>query len=100
MKVEVIEFYQDKQPKKSCTMSGTMHVYIPDFDLDLRGIVVLKGSKGYMFYLPSRFAIDETGKKIMYPILSFADTRKHKQLIKDLRIVGIKFIEDRRKESV
>lgn len=95
MKVEVIEFYQDKEPKKKCTMSGTMHVYLSGFDIDLRGVLVLRNSKGYKFYLPGKLAIDEDGNKVIYPVLSFGDIRKQKQLIKDIRLEGIKFLEQR-----
>ena len=52
MLVEVIEFYPIKnlQEKKSARI-GTFHFYLPDIDVDLRGVGVYKTrKKGHMFF--------------------------------------------------
>ncbi len=90
--IEVVEYYPHPNKKNK----GTMHIYIPHLDMDLRGIIVSKNKKGYYFHMPSRFAIDEaTGKTIQYPVINFIGNGKNKALMTAVRKEGTKFLNDR-----
>ena len=84
MKVELIEFYQDTQKKKN-EITGTAHVYIEDFDLDVRGIYVRKTGNQLWISKPTQKYIDENQKSCKYPIIDFANRNTDREFIKHVR---------------
>lgn len=83
MKYEFVDFYPyhegDKVPKNGL---GTCHVYMVDQKLDLRGILVKKNKKGFLFLLPHLKQIDpDTGKSATYPVFRFNTQEQHRELI-------------------
>lgn len=85
MKFELVEFYppeQKFQGKTKKNFVGTIHIYIADFKMDIRGIGVCC-HKGRMFFnMPSRYTIDpETGVAVKYPIISWIDDSVNKELM-------------------
>lgn len=46
-------------------MVGTAHVYIPAFDMDIRGILMIKDGKSWRIQLPQKNAIYEKTKKLL-----------------------------------
>jgi hypothetical protein len=92
MKVEVIEFYRVNDYKKG--FIGTLHVYLPDLDIDLRGCPVFKAKGGYIIHLPARGYVEEgTRKKKQYPIIGFTKRETYDELIKNLKTVGNEFLK-------
>ncbi len=91
MKIEIVEFYPIKKTGKNFT--GTLHVYIIDTDQDIRGIYVSKDKKNWWFRIPSRTHYDEELKKeLSYPIFSFTNVDKNKELLSLIISEGKKYI--------
>lgn len=79
MKIELIEIYKEKTNNKN--FIGTAHVYLIDYEMDLRGIGVFKGNKGYYCKLPYRYSVDpETKNVVGYPVINFTNIAKQKEL--------------------
>jgi hypothetical protein len=53
MKIEVVEFYPVKKGKPDQKLLGTLHVYLIEEEMDLRGVQVYKIPKGYFIRPPS-----------------------------------------------
>lgn len=84
MKIEFVGFYPVAPALKSRykKMLGTVHLYLIEEELDVRGILVMKSGKGLFFCLPYFQTIDaETGEKVRYPHIRFTNEEKHKKLI-------------------
>lgn len=80
MKIEFVEFYPNRKPKKDSQTLGTVHVYLVKEQIDIRGIRVIKKGNRFMFHLPHTVTIDEDGKRVRYPNVNFVDEKKHKAL--------------------
>jgi len=85
MKMEFVKFYplapSLKKNRHKNTL-GTVHVYLIEEEMSLRGILVLKSGKGIFFSLPHFSTINaETGEKVSYPHVRFTNDEKHKNLI-------------------
>lgn len=93
MKVEIVGFY--KNTDKKTKIKGTLHVYLVDFDLDIRGIAVHKGAKGGWFYqMPGRKTLDaETKEMVWYPHISFSDKQIHDEMIQSIIQEADKFLK-------
>lgn len=91
MKIEFIKFYPIQNGK---ILKGSLHVQLPDFGINLRGIFVSRDNKGrYFFGLPKRAGRDEAGNEVNIQIFSFLDKEKNRDLINCLRTHGEVFIE-------
>lgn len=96
MKIELIEFYPRKIPKNK-SFVGTFHVYIEDFDIDIRGINVYKIAKGFMVRLPDLVGKDPVTKKpVRYPLFQFANKVKHQAFVREIaKLVNEYFKENK-----
>lgn len=79
MKVELVEIYKEKSQNKKFV--GTAHIYVCDYDMDIRGIGVFKKKGGYFCRLADRFALDENKQKVRYPVFRFTNQAKHLELM-------------------
>jgi hypothetical protein len=80
MRIEIIAFYPlNKKNKKKV---GTIHAYLPDVDIDVRGIGVFTGAKGNFFIQPPSMVGDD---KIKYPCISFVNMKTQEDFIITLR---------------
>lgn len=94
MKIEVQDFYPTYVSKKE--IAGTLHVYLMDENIDIRGCKYRwKGGKEFIS-LPHYSQIDEDGVKQTFPIIRFFDEVKHGNLMKALRESVIAFMEKKR----
>ncbi len=104
MKIEIVEFYREipyKTNQKSRKILGTMHIYLIDYKIDLRGIVVSRIKNFYFFRLPHGKQRDiETGKLTSYPILSFSEEGLYQSILDFLHTQGIKYIEEQEKSLI
>jgi len=94
MKIEIIEYYPIKTTNKKSLRVGTMHVYIENLDLDVRGIDVIKAKNSYIFHFPSRISV-ENGKKVRYPVISFANKATQDKIKKVLHITANKYMREK-----
>lgn len=96
MKIEIQEFYLKKNDKKNNSMYGSLHVYLEDFDIDMRGIQVMRRGKHWQFsYFHAKGIDDETGKEVYYPIFCFNDKARNKELFEFVETKGRGYIEKR-----
>lgn len=95
MNIEVVEFYPIEKDDKKQSLKGSLHVYLIDLGLDLRGIFVLKKKDTWVFRLPYRKGIDsDTKQPVTYPIFSFMKPEMNKELMKAIREKGKEYIID------
>lgn len=77
MKLEVFAYYPNAEEKLTATgltLLGTIHVFIDDYCMDIRGILCLRLKNGkYKCYLPSRKVINEEGVEVRMPYVAFTD---------------------------
>lgn len=85
MKFELVDFYPitDKnRGKAKKNLLGTIHIYVIDFQIDIRGIRVVKNGKCIHFLMPHSFGIDhETGETVKYPIVRFTNQKDHDEMM-------------------
>lgn len=103
MKFEIVEFYPLKKEKKK--IIGTVHLYIADWDMDLRGIRYMRnksanGKVFNLFRLPEKRTIDEDGNLVRYPIICWPNPDIKRWIIEYLMNEGVAFINKRLKEGV
>ena len=83
MEIEIVEFYLTE--KKGNKFTGSLHVYLIESGIDLRGIFVgfnFKKDPKWRFFMPSKKGYDEELKKeVQYPVFQFADRAKQKELL-------------------
>ena len=61
---------------------GTVHIYIVDYKIDIRGIRVHKAGKGIFFNFPHITSKDpDTGEGVKYPVFRLSDEKEHKELM-------------------
>lgn len=86
MKIEFVEYYEiKKDPKRG--VCGTAHVFLPDYKMDIRGIGIrYVGGKIYVIF-PYKFAVDEDGERIMYPIINFIDDETNKDFKETVKLL-------------
>lgn len=85
MKFELVDFYPmtDKNRGKSKkNVLGTVHLYVIECQIDIRGIRVVKNGKCVHFLMPHSFGQDhETGEKVKYPIFRFTNQKDHDEMM-------------------
>jgi len=92
MKVEIVGFYKNIDP--NIKIEGTLHAYLVDYDIDIRGIVVMKREKGYFYKMPGRKTLDpETKEKVWYPHISFSNIEKTQDMIKSIKKEADEFLK-------
>ena len=96
MDIEIVEFYLIEQDEAEGMLRGTLHIYIPSIDLDIRGCSVTKKKHRWFIGLPTRKAIDDdTGEWVRFPLVSFTDRVKTAALVAELREKGRVYIENK-----
>lgn len=90
MKIEIVEYYPIPNPTGK--MLGTMHIYVCNLKMDIRGVEVYKIKGQYIFKLPQKWGIEDE-KRIWYPVISFTDNQTQKDFVRILRNMGRDFME-------
>lgn len=95
MEVEIVDFYFKERNDEKERFTGSLHVYLPEIQVDVRNFFVLKYKQKWRFWFPIGFGIDpETGKKVRFPIFCFLDAEKNAKMLDAIRKKGIEFIEE------
>jgi hypothetical protein len=92
--IEVVEFYPNKITKKGHKLEGTLHIYIIDWDVDIKGINVTCKANGYWFFgMPNKLGWDVDEKdNIRYPIFSFMDRERQRMFMAQIKKQGTEYI--------
>lgn len=91
MQIELKAFYRPDKKTPIKKIFGTLHIALPEFGIELRGIVVRKTNKGFIFEVPSRHGMNGP-EVIRYPIVEFLDRAKKKELYAELAKTANTFI--------
>lgn len=94
MKVEVIAFYPRKieLPK---LIEGTMHLYLEELDIDLRGVLIRYLNKKIIIRIPYGKGKDTiTGEECAFSVFSFANKMKNLDMIKSIKEEARKYLID------
>lgn len=88
VKIEIVEFYETK--RKGEVVFGTAHIYIIDWEMDVRGVRIkkCKQHKRTRIYvgMPRIAGIDhETKKPIEYSAVDFTDKKKKSQFLDTIK---------------
>ena len=82
MEINFIEFYPNLNPRPHSKVLGTVHLYIADFKMDLRGIRVVKSGQNLIFKMPHVRGWDyEEDKEVFYPVVNFVDPNSKKEIL-------------------
>jgi hypothetical protein len=85
MKFELVGFYpvtEKNRGIRNINQLGTVHVYIIDYKIDIRGIRVHKSGAGLFFNINYIVDLDpETGEAVRYPSFRFTENADHKALM-------------------
>ncbi len=94
MKIEIVEYYPFPRPRGS--LLGSLHVYLCDFDIDYRGILVFlsKDGKTILYRSPAQQGKDPyTGQVCYYPFLSFTNKETNKAMMKAVKKLADPYIK-------
>jgi len=93
MDIEIVEFYAMERNDEKQILKGSLHVYLPKIDADLRGVIVRKKKDSWFFGLPTLFGIDpDTGEKVRFPVFTFVSREKTDELKKLIIEKGKEYI--------
>lgn len=95
MELEVIAFYTTDRCDEKELLKGTLHIRLPALGIDIRGIAVSRRKSYWHFGLPLKSSVDDSGGLVRYPIVCFSDRTQNDELMKEIRVKGRKFIEQK-----
>ena len=93
MEIEIIEFYPTSC--KSKNIYGRLHVYLCDYDMDIRGIEVRKSNKqNFSIWMPSARGQSAKDKEwTRYSVFQFANNQKTESLKVKIQQKLTKFLD-------
>lgn len=105
MDIEIVDFYRHKETYPGYLISGTMHIFLIDWKIDLRGMdtFVKYDTKQRKYlasvWLPHRKAYDPDLKKVVrYPTIEFLDQDLKKEIIKKAKYSFIGWLKENENE--
>lgn len=90
--LEIVEFYEKEKTDKKIT--GTLHIYLIEEEIDIRGINVLIHKGKYFFFVPLKKDVDENGQTVFYPVFHYANQNKADKFKEELKRLGVEFLEN------
>jgi hypothetical protein len=82
MQIEIVEYYPAKS--SGAELKGSLHVFLPELGIDVRGILCRKTKNGIRIVLPSKFTADINDESVRFPAVVFRDSSKHIEFIKEI----------------
>jgi hypothetical protein len=94
MSFEIVEAYTIKNDSGVIT-GWSLHVYLIEEQIDLRGCFLKKERAGRLFLLmPYRQVMDEETKKMVkFPVISYTQMERQKNFIKELKEKAVEYIK-------
>lgn len=85
MKFELVGFYPVTEKNRNTNppnLIATIHLYVVDYKLDLRGIRLTRNKNRIFFVMPHIFGHDhETGAPVSYPMFRWNEESDHKAML-------------------
>lgn len=98
--VEIVEFYQIMEKPKKGRIFGSLHVYILEGGIDLRGIKVFNHGKNWFFKIPTIKTLDsETKEPVQFPIFGYLDKEKDREFKQTIKKLAVPYIQKKLKEK-
>lgn len=92
MEFEIVDAYVIKVSAEDKPRGWSFHLYFPSLDMDMRGIMLLKTNSGWLLKMPFLKNYDVEEKKVIsYPVISFLDREKTRQLVASIKEQAIEF---------
>lgn len=80
MKIEIINMYFSKEDLERDLFEGTAHIFLVDFNMNLRGVYFKKRKDFWYVALPTlAYTHGDSKKKMKCPFLSFDDKEQNKR---------------------
>lgn len=99
MNIEIVDFFPERITPN--TVIGTLHVYLPDYGVDLRGLLVHMTSTALHILAPTKTTYDiKEKKKCTYPIFEIMDIEKKKEFFDFVKALARPVIMAKIKEGV
>ena len=100
MDIEIVEAYLVMKDLNERPKGWSLHVYIPELDMDLRGIQLLKTSSGWYLRMPhlTNWGIDEK-KMISFPVITFVENEKTRNFTNLIKEKGVALVEEKLKKG-
>lgn len=96
MEFEIVEAYEIRPTKEGPSKGWSLHVYFPEWGIDVRGLKLSKLKNGWYLQMPTlnNFDIDEN-KFIRYPVISFVEREKTRDLIIKIKEKAIVYVQEK-----
>lgn len=95
MDVEIIEVYPDTIERAKGFCKGTLHMYIADLDLDIRGAFFFYKAGNCFVRMPGKKGYDQdTDSWVRYPCVGFTNREKTKKLLEVASQLAKVYIEE------
>lgn len=92
MEIKIIEFYPSFITNNR--ISGTLHIHIPSFGMDMRGIQVYAPKGKYQFFIPTKRQYDPDAKQtIVFPVLDFSDKKVKRDFLLSIATAAVPYIK-------
>ncbi len=94
MNFEIIEAYELRFGPETPPRGWSLHVYVPEWGMDIRGARLLKTKSTWFLKMPCQQNYDmEENKLITYPMISFLERGKNKEFMEALKEKAIEYVE-------
>jgi len=101
MDIEIVDAYKIKFKKSDKAAGWSIHVYIPFWELDIRGIKLIKINSGWFIGMPHiRNFCHEENKLISFPAISFSNSEKIILLKQNIKTKAIAYVENLLNEEI
>lgn len=94
MNVEIVEAYLIKKSADAIPSGWSMHVYVSDWLMDIRGIQLVKHKGKWSMRMPFLYNYDIDEKRTFtYPVISFSNIETLKKLKEEIKNKSIEYVE-------
>lgn len=96
MKFEIIDYYPINEKN---LYRGSLKIKFPDLGIEILGIRFVKRDHGWVVKLPYISSLNKKEKRVIrFPLFSFLDKKTQRKFFKEIKILGVEFVEKRIEE--
>lgn len=99
MEIEIIEAYEIRFKEGDKPKGWSLHIYLPEWEMDVRGIILKKYGGGWFMQMPFLTNYDKEEKKpVRFPLISFLERDKTKDLNQKIKEKAVEYVEKKLKK--